>query len=284
MLDFFKRKKEPPQVDESKIDINIRKDIKKTFIKKHVMNDKAVNTIVNIFKKYPQELIVVNNFSKEPVYNKESYKINLEDIKNLTFAEQISCNDSLMLIYDKDYKPLVYWDIIGGNIYNHPNFHDIEIQEDIFELTENYLWESFNTDVKKVIFFIDTEIRGYKALSWSASWDSYEFFDLVETFNITGAILSEGSEETNDLLEKYKVKHEKYNGFILINGIINPEFLMKFYNLNGNQGTICEMALFVDMNEPITREMVKGKYIDIKDNKVILPLDDYADTLCFFNF
>ncbi|MFC6293164.1 hypothetical protein ACFP3L_10770 [Macrococcus epidermidis] len=44
------------------------------------------------------------------------------------------------------------------------------------------------------------------------------------------------------------------------------------------------MALFVDMKEPISKEMIKGKYVDIKDYKVILPIDDYDDILCFFNF
>lgn len=284
MFGLFKKKKTKPEVDESRIDLNIRKELEKKFIKKHVMNKKAVNAIVNIFRKYPQELIIVHSFSDGPRYNKESFRIKVEEIMNLSFAEQIEYIDTLLLIYDSEYQPLIYWNIINGNLYIHPKFEDITIVEDNFKLTENYLWESFNSDAKEIIYFVDTKIRGYKSLSWSATWDSLEFFELVETFNITGAILNEGYEETNEILERYKVEYEKYEGFLLINGDIHPEFLMKYYNINGNQGTICEMALFVDMKEPISKEMIKGKYVDIKDYKVILPIDDYSDILCFFNF
>ncbi|MGK0554159.1 hypothetical protein [Macrococcus capreoli] len=274
MFQLFKMKKEQPSVDESRIDLSVRKELEKTFIKKHVMNEKAVNAIVEIFRKYPQEIILVTSFSNAPTHNKENFIIKVEDIINLSFVQQIEYIDSLLLIYDCDYQPLIYWKIISGDLYIHPKFKDIEIIEDKFELTENYMWEAFDVDAKELIYFVDTKIRGYKTISWSASWNSLEFFDLIETFNITGAILNEGYEETNEILEEYNVEYEKYNGFLLINRNIDPEFLMKYYNINGNQGTICEMALFVDMEEPVTKDMISGKYVDIKNHKTILPIDD----------
>ncbi|MCE4957327.1 hypothetical protein [Macrococcoides caseolyticum] len=283
MFKLFKKRKEQPVVDESKIDLNVRKELEKTFIKKHMMNERAVNAIVEIFRKYPQEIILVTSFS-DPPHNKENFIIKVEDIINLSFVQQIEYIDSLLLIYDCDYQPLIYWKIISGDLYIHPKFKDIEIIEDKFELTENYMWEAFDVDAKELIYFVDTKIRGYKTISWSASWNSLEFFDLIETFNITGAILNEGYEETNEILKQYKVEYEKYNGFLLINGNIDPKFLMKYYNINGNQGTICEMALFVDMEVPVTKDMIKGKYVDISEHKTILPIDDYSDILCFFNF
>ncbi|MGK0577556.1 hypothetical protein [Macrococcus capreoli] len=284
MFQLFKMKKEQPSVDESRIDLSVRKELEKTFIKKHVMNEKAVNAIVEIFRKYPQEIILVTSFSDAPTHNKENFIIKVEDIINLSFVQQIEYIDSLLLIYDCDYQPLIYWKIISGDLFIHPKFKDIEIIEDKFELTENYMWDAFDVDAKEIIYFVDTKIRGYKTISWSASWNSLEFFDLIETFNITGAILNEGYEETNEILEEYNVEYEKYDRFILINGDIHPEFLMKYYNINGNQGTICEMALFVDMEEPVTKDMISGKYVDIREHKTILPIDDYSDMLCFFNF
>lgn len=278
MLGLFKKKKTKPEVDESRIDLNIRKELEKTFIKKHVMNAKAVNAIVNIFRKYPQEIIIFD------IIDMKSRKFNEIEVKKLSYIESINYPGIFLIIYNSEYQPLIYWNIISGNLYIHPKFEDITIVEDTFNLTENYLWESFNSDVKDIIYLVDTKIRGYKSIGWSATWDSLEFFELVEAFNITGAILNEGNEETNEILEQYKVEYEKYEGFLLINGNIHPEFLMKYYNINGNQGTICEMALFVDMKEPISKEMIKGKYVDIKDYKVILPIDDYDDILCFFNF
>ncbi|MGV2928435.1 hypothetical protein RW115_07500 [Macrococcus capreoli] len=284
MFQLFKKKKEQPSVDESRIDLSVRKELEKTFIKKHVMNEKAVNAIVEIFRKYPQEIILVTSFSDGPTHNKENFIIKVEDIINLSFVQQIEYIDSLLLIYDCDYQPLIYWKIISGDLFIHPKFKDIEIIEDKFELTENYMWDAFEVDAKEIIYFVDTKIRGYKTISWSASWNSLEFFDLIETFNITGAILNEGYEETNEILEEYNVEYEKYDRFIIINGDIHPEFLMKYYNINGNQGTICEMALFVDKEEPVTKDMISGKYVDIKNHKTILPIDDYSDMLCFFNF
>lgn len=278
MLGLFKKKRPKPEVDESRIDLNIRKELEKTFIKRHVMNEKAVNAIVNIFRNYPQEIIIFD------IIDMKSRKFNEIEVKKLSYIESINYPGSFLIIYNSEYQPLIYWHILSGNIYIHPQFNEIEIVEDAFNLTENYLWESFNSDVKDIIYFVDTKIRGYKSIGWSATWDSLEFFELVEAFNITGAILNEGYEETNEILEQYKVEYEKYEGFLLINGNIHPEFLMKYYNINGNQGTICEMALFVDMKEPISKEMIKGKYVDIKDYKVILPIDDYDDILCFFNF
>ncbi|WP_414055730.1 hypothetical protein [Macrococcus equi] len=284
MLEFFKKRK-LPYLDESKIDFNIKKELEQTFIKKHVLSEKARKIIKMVLTEHPQNIIVASSHHSWDITNfKLSRKYTEQEVESLKYMEFFMYLDAYFFIWNESYEPLIYWNVISGDIYIHPDYCGFDITENQFELTDNYDWEVISSEVKDELFLVDTKIKGYKCFEWSASVDAPEFHDLVEIFNITGAILRQGYEETNEIIEEYNVHYELYGGFMLINGDIHPEFLKKYYNINGNQGTICEMAIFVDMDVPITKEMIKGKYIDIKHYKTILPIDDRSDIMCFFNF
>lgn len=278
MLGLFRKKRPKPEVDESRIDLNIRKELEKTFIKRHVMNEKAVNAIVNIFRKYPQEIIIFD------IIDMKSRKFNEIEVKKLSYIESINYPGSFLIIYNSEYQPLIYWQVLSGNIYIHPQFNEIEIVEDNFKLTENYYWDMLREDAKSSLYFVDTPLRGYKTIEWSLEYDALEFEEIIETFNVTGIMFESGSDNMEAILEQFNIKYELDNHFVIINHKVRAEFLKKIYNEIFNHGDHGGLLIFVDMMEPITKEMISDNRVVINNNKVIIPVNDIDDSIYFFNF